>query len=146
MWDMGQETITTNHEPKRIRGGRGGTLTPFTPETSRLAARAREEKRIRLYAEGAGLAVQDLTLVKQYGEDAHIVERARTLQEIASTADAGKAAVMASAHLDKAQGLVIDKGQQETSTLTALADVMRLAAGFAALLPEPIVDVIDAVD
>ena len=139
---MGQLEHTTSHEGKRVRGRNGGTLTPFTPETSRLAAKAREEKRMRLYAEGAGLAVQDLTLVKKYGEDAHIVERARTLQEIASTPDAGKAAVMASAHLDKAQGLVTDKAQAETSTLTALADVMRLAAGFASMLPEP--EVIDA--
>lgn len=133
------EAITTNHDSKRvIRGGRGGALTPFTPETARAAVQAREAKRMRLYAEGAGLAVQDTTLIQKYGEDAHIVERARTLQEIASTPDAGKAAVMASAHLDKAQGLVAERGNEQADTLTALADVMRLAAGFASMLPEVI--------
>lgn len=124
-------------DSKRIVSG-----AVLTSDRARDMVRAREEKRMRLYAEGAGLAVQDTTLIQKYGEDAHIVERARTLQEIASTPDAGKAAVMASAHLDKAQGLVAERGNEQADTLTALADVMRLAAGFASMLPEP--EVIDA--
>lgn len=109
------QTHTDTHEGARVIVGRnGGKLRPFTPETSRLAAQARAEKRMRLYAEGAGLAVVDHALVKQYGEDAHIVERARTLQEIATTPDAGKAAVMAAQALDVAQGLIV-KGKPEAA-------------------------------
>lgn len=65
---------------------------------------------MRLYQEGAQLAVQDVALIQQYGQDAHLVERARTMQEIASTPDAGKAAVLAAQHLDRAQGY--DMGKQ----------------------------------
>ena len=75
---------------------------------------AREEKRIRLYAEGAGRAVQDTQLIREYGKDAHIVERGMTLQQIATTPDAGKAAVMAAQALDVAQGLIV-KGKPETA-------------------------------
>jgi len=75
--------------------------------------RLREEKRMRLYNEGAKRAVLDVELLNEYGEDAHIVERGMTLQTIASTPDAGKAAVMAAAHLDKAQGLTVDRSERD---------------------------------
>lgn len=81
----------------------------LTSDTARDMVRAREEKRIRLYNEGAKRAVLDPQLIRDFGDDAHIVERGMTLQTIASTPDAGKAAVMAAQHLDKAQGLVADK-------------------------------------
>jgi len=95
-----------------IRDSKGAfmALPPYLPEittdNARDMIRLREAKRMRLYAAGAQLAVENKQLIERYGEDAHIVERGRTLQEIASTADAGKAAVMAAAHLDKAQGLM----------------------------------------
>ena len=76
----------------------------ITSANARDMLKLREEKRMRLYAEGAQLAVQNIGLVKQYGTDAHIVERAMTLQQIASTPDAGKAAVMADTALQRAQG------------------------------------------
>lgn len=105
---------TIVHDDKRVIVGRnGGRLTPFTPETARAAVRAREEKRIRLYNAGARRAVQDTQLIREYGEDAHIVERAMTLQQIATTPDAGKAAVLAAQALDVAQGL-ITKGKDST--------------------------------
>lgn len=111
----GQKAITMNHDsPRRVAGGRGGTLTPFNSDSARAAVRAREEKRIRLYTEGAGRAVQDTQLIREYGKDAHIVERGMTLQQIATTPDAGKAAVMAAQALDVAQGLIV-KGKPETA-------------------------------
>lgn len=116
---------TTLHDNKRvIEGKNGGKLTPFNPETARAAVKAREEKRMRLYAEGAQLATIDPELLRKYKEDAHIVERARTMQEIATTPDAGKAAVMAAQHLDKAQGLTVDKTQE---TQSAMPDVIQSA-------------------
>lgn len=83
-------------------------------DRGREMVRAREEKRIRLYTEGAGRAVQDTQLIREYGKDAHIVERGMTLQQIATTPDAGKAAVMAAQALDVAQGLIV-KGKPETA-------------------------------
>lgn len=89
-------------------------LTPFNSETARAAVRAREEKRIRLYNEGAKRAVQDAQLIREYGDDAHIVERGMTLQQIATTPDAGKAAVLAAQHLDVAQGLIVKGKDADT--------------------------------
>lgn len=86
-------------------------------DRGREMVRAREEKRIRLYTEGAGRAVQDTQLIREYGKDAHIVERGMTLQQIATTPDAGKAAVMAAQALDVAQGLIV-KGKPETDAPT----------------------------
>lgn len=83
-------------------------------DRGREMVRAREEKRIRLYTEGAGRAVQDTQLIREYGKDAHIVERGMTLQQIATTPDAGKAAVMAAQALDVAQGLIV-KGKPEAA-------------------------------
>lgn len=99
-------------DKKRIVSG-----AVLSSDTARDMVRAREEKRMRLYAEGAGLATVDQSLLTKYGEDAHIVERARTMQEIATTPDAGKAAVMAAQHLDKAQGLTVDKASGEQSAM-----------------------------
>lgn len=83
-------------------------------DRGREMVRAREEKRIRLYTEGAGRAVRDSQLIREYGADAHIVERGMTLQQIATTPDAGKAAVMAAQALDVAQGLIV-KGKPEAA-------------------------------
>ncbi len=96
---------------------------------------------MRLYAEGAGLAVVDHALVKQYGEDAHIVERARTLQEIATTPDAGKAAVMADASLRKAQGL---EDKTPITTGGNVTNVLVLDADAAEAIRRALGDVVDA--
>lgn len=50
------------------------------------------------------MSVQNKKLIEKYGDDAHIIERAMTLQTIASTPDAGKAAVLADQQLQRAQG------------------------------------------
>ena len=85
---------------------------PITHENAHEFARLREEKRMRLYNEGALRAVQDTNLLKEFGEDAHLVERAMTLQTIATTPDAGKAAVLADTALQRAQGYDIGKQAQ----------------------------------
>lgn len=88
--------------------GRALSLPPkmrmITSDNAHDMIRLREEKRNRLYAEGAQLSVQNKKLIEKYGDDAHIIERAMTLQTIASTPDAGKAAVLADQQLQRAQG------------------------------------------
>lgn len=81
--------------------------------------RLREEKRMRLYAVGAQRAVQDVGLKLEFGDDAHLVERAMTLQTIATTPDAGKAAVMADTALQRAQGY--DTRDKDGDPLPAVA-------------------------
>ncbi len=108
--------------------------------------RAREEKRMRLYAEGAQMSVANKHLITKYGEDAHIVERGMTLQTIASTPDAGKAAVMAAQHLDKAQGLVSDvKQSADVGQMSPLELAMAsLIEAVTSKVRQSGVDVIDA--
>jgi len=114
--DNGRETrVLSNGSIADVATGQIIKGPAMSPDTARDMVRAREAKRIRLYAEGAQLSVADAALIAQYGPDAHIVERGMTLQTIASTPDAGKAAVMAAAHLDKAQGLYTDPSDS-TST------------------------------
>lgn len=122
-----RETDTFTHAPQRLVAGRnGGTLTPFNSETARAAVRAREEKRIRLYNIGAQRAVLDAGLIREFGDDAHIVERGMTLQTIASTADAGKAAVMAAGKLDVNQGLLV-KGKDAEDFQPAVVRAVLVA-------------------
>lgn len=138
--------VITSDTPKRLTGrGGGGRLTPFTPETARLAAKAREEKRIRLYTAGAGRAVQNKELIREFGEDAHIVERGITLQEIATTPDAGKAAVMAAAQLDKAQGLTPDRAERDDAPAASLTLTLdpAVSSAIARLLQLRGADVVD---
>lgn len=124
------------YEDGTIRNAKGQALTAppgllkhaITSDTAHDMIAAREAKRRRLYAEGAQLAVQDMRLLEMYGHDAHIVERARTLQEIASTPDAGKAAVMADASLRKAQGL--EDEAEPGQVIDAAADLVRELARF----------------
>jgi hypothetical protein len=116
-----------------------GAAPPITSDTARDMVRRRQEKRMRLYAEGAQLAVDRRDLIEKYGEDAHIVERAISLQTIASTPDAGKAAVMADTALQKAQGYDDGKGAETVNNTVnvialpddvaqAIADMRRLLA------------------
>jgi len=143
---MTDNTLTHDSRAvRRVPGRNGGTLTPFDSERARAAVRAREEKRMRLYAAGAGLAVEDAALLADYGDDAHIVERAMTLQRIASTPDAGKAAVLAAAHLDKAQGLIAPAADADTAPRSRLDDAVAglLAAMTRAIAPDD-ADVVDA--
>lgn len=114
--DTSESTQVLSKRDRRGRflvGDQGGA-PPITADTARDMVRRREEKRIRLYTEGAGRAVQDTQLIREYGKDAHIVERGMTLQQIATTPDAGKAAVMAAQALDVAQGLIV-KGKPEAA-------------------------------
>ncbi len=118
------QVIEHNGKPARLyadgslRDNRGRLLAPapnaappITTERVPDMIAAREAKRRRLYAIGAQRAVQDTRLIEEFGADAHIVERAVTMQTLATTPDAGKVSVMAAAHLDKAQGLIGERQQ-----------------------------------
>jgi hypothetical protein len=107
-----------------------GMAQPITADTARDMVLRREEKRMRLYAEGAQLAVARKDLIEKYGADAHIVERAITLQTIASTPDAGKAAVMADTALQRAQGYDTSKdnkagGGTESDVIESVRGLLR---------------------
>lgn len=71
-----------------------------------MQKRAVEKKRV-VMARAANSAVQDSRLIAEYGDMAHVAERAITLQSLATTPEAGKAAVMAH------QALVRDTGMDE---------------------------------
>ncbi len=115
-------------------------------DTAREMVRAREEKRIRLYTEGAQMATERADMVRKYGADAHIVERGYTMQKLAATLDAGKAAVMAAQHLDKAQGLVSDvKQSADAGQMSPLELAMAsLIEAVTSKVRQSGVDVIDA--
>lgn len=109
----------------------------ITSDTAHDMLRLREEKRRRLYALGAQRAVQDVQLVQEFGEDAHLVERAMTLQQIATTPDAGKAAVMADTALQRAQGY-------DTKPASSDDVPMQIAQGVAAAVLDLWRDVMSA--
>ena len=120
----------------RDAGGRfaPGTRNPvITRDNSRDMLRLRAEKRARLATEGAMRAVTDADLVLRYGNDAALVERAMTLQTIASTPDAGKAAVMSAQYLDKLQGYT-DTDDAPAQALDAVTALVRELATFAAAM------------
>lgn len=117
LWGM-ETTIAKNGAVRDKATGRIVAMPELSRDKAREMVRAREEKRIRLYNIGANRSVQDAELLREFGEDAHLVERGMTLQTIASTPDAGKAAVMAAQHLDKAQGYDVKQIVDEQPTHT----------------------------
>ena len=67
--DMAEQdiSITTGSDTRRVAGGRGGHLTPFTSETARLGHQARAERRelrreafIRGLVQGVGATIPDI--------------------------------------------------------------------------------------
>lgn len=117
--------------------------SPFaiTPENARqMQARWRAIK-YQVMADAANSEVQPELLAK-YGDMAHVAERAITLQRIATTPEAGKAAVMAHSALTLDTGMAEPRGV-ETPTGTAndtaevigavselLSNIRALAHGF----------------
>lgn len=147
----------TEAKVERDENGRWLTLPPgaaplITSDTARDMVRLREEKRRRLYAVGAQRVVQDARLIAEFGDDAHLVERAMVLQQIATTPDAGKAAVMADIQLQRSQGYDVrtdDGGSPPPirevvsgvadAMMRILADIMRVQSS----IPEQIHETID---
>mgnify|MGYP001600768488 CR=1 FL=1 len=123
--------------------------TKITAENARdYQSRAVAKKRV-IMAEAANSAVQDTRLIEQYGDYAHVAERAQTLQIIASTPDAGKAAVMAHDALTRDTGMAelkqtTDAGARVTLDIGADALQALLAAVTGARLREEIGEVADA--
>lgn len=115
----------------RIVANPGGGTQAITSETAHDMLRARALKRARLATEGALLATVRPDLVLKYGDDAPLVERAQTLQTIATTPEAGKAAVMSAQYLDKLQGYADDPADAG-QVVDAVAGLVRELALFAA--------------
>lgn len=124
-----------------IRNERGQALTlpgglakhAITSERASDMLRLRREKRARLATEGALRAVLDAELIVKYGDDAPLVERAQTLQTIASTPNAGKAAVMSAQYLDKLQGYADDPADT-TGVVDSVTALVRELASFASTM------------
>ena len=109
-------------ETKRIIGVRPELATGETTQiTSSNAAeyQARAVVNKRLVMMQAANAEVSPELVAQYGAYAHVAERAQTLQRIASSPEAGKAAVMAHDALVRDTGM--SEKQQEQTQQAALS-------------------------
>ena len=106
------------------------------------SVRARDMQRIgvlkkrEVMARAANREVQDKSLLAEYGDYAHVAERAITLQRIATTPEAGKAAVMAHQALTQDTGQAEPKvHEQDTAVQTAqiVGDVVRDLAQLSAV-------------
>jgi hypothetical protein len=90
----------------------GGGLE-ITPANARqLNRRATEIKRAVIMA-AANREVQDETLIRDFGEYAYIAEGAITMQKIATTPEAGKAAIMAYESLINNSGMGEKQQEQQ---------------------------------
>lgn len=126
-----QAQVIVRGQGGRFAPGTRAGAPPITPDTAHDMLKARALKRARLATAGAMRAVTDDALILQYGDDAALVERAQTLQTIASTPDAGKAAVMSAQYLDKLQGYTTDDDADPAQVVDAVAALVRELAQFA---------------
>jgi len=89
------------------------------------SARARDMQRLavakkrEVMARAANREVQDKSLLAEYGDYAHVAERAITLQRIATTPEAGKAAVMAHQALTQDTGQAEPRGNEQSEAVQA---------------------------
>lgn len=99
-----------------IRGEGGKLITklytpsPITHENAREYQAKAIMRKYQIMAQAANSEVQDPALIAEYGDMAHVAERAITLQRIATTPEAGKAAIMAH------DALIRDTGMGERTT------------------------------
>lgn len=123
---------------KRIVGVRPELAIGETTQiTSEIAAdyQARAIVNKRLVMMRAANREVPAELVAEYGEYAHVAERAQTLQRIASSPEAGKAAVMAHDALIRDTGMSEKQAEQQKpaiispaeQALVSLVDAMRRA-------------------
>jgi len=97
--------------------------TLITSDNAReYQTRAVAKKRL-VMAEAANSRVRP-DLVERYGDYAHVAERAETLQEIATTPDAGKAAVMAHAALVRDTGMDEPRAAETAQAVQSGADIV----------------------
>jgi len=103
---------TTDLKPQAVtRDTRGRWIVPPKPSKPFTVENAREMqmkgivRKRQVMAQAANSEVQDTRLIEKYGPYAHVAERAVTLQRIATTPEAGKAAVMAHAALTRDTGM-----------------------------------------
>ena len=100
----------------RIISGKNIT-TKITSENAREMQSLSIARKRLVMAAAANREVQDVTLFEQFGDYAHVAERAITLQRIATTAEAGKAAVMAHDALTRDTGMS-EKQAEQTASVT----------------------------
>lgn len=106
----GQNTVS-HDSPRLVAGKNGGTLRPFTRETSLAATRRRVEKKRAIVAAAAQDAVSRGDLTQRYGGEAWIAEITQAQMQIATTPEAGKSAVMAAAWLVDNAGMSEPRGK-----------------------------------
>lgn len=112
-------------EKKRIVGVRPdlatGELTLFNSDNA-AENQLRAVVKKRLVMMRAANREVPAELIAEYGEYAHVAERAQTLQRIASSPEAGKAAVMAHDALVRDTGMSEKQAEQPTNAPLSLAD------------------------
>jgi hypothetical protein len=81
----------------------------------------------------ANKAVEDASLIDEFGEYAAVAERAQTLQRIATTPEAGKAAVMAHQALTQDTGMgekqAVEQRGADDPVAQALNTLIQMLAG-----------------
>ncbi len=116
-------------DAKRIVSAENTTTKFTSANAAEMQARAVAKKRL-VMAEAANSDVRP-DLVAKYGDYAHVAERAITLQQIATTPEAGKAAIMAHDALVRDMGMSEKAVEQQPSALPS-DDMMQSLARFAA--------------
>lgn len=119
---------------KFMKGTRPTNL--ITPENAREMNAKAQEKRKQVVREALAAGVQRRDLVAQHGEFAWLAEGAQALQQIMTTPDAGKAAIMAFESLQKAAGVADTKAEQAADAViehrhTLSDDVLGLLSSLA---------------
>ena len=111
----------------RIVSGKNIT-TKITSENAREMQSLSIARKRLVMAAAANRHVEDASLFEAFGDYAHVAERAITLQRIATTPEAGKAAVMAHDALVRDTGmsekLVEQQAQNVTNNVLVLDDSM----------------------
>jgi hypothetical protein len=117
----------------RIVANPGGGTHAITSANARDMQKLAVERKREVVAHAANRAVQDRSLLAEYGDYAHVAERAMTLQMIATTPEAGKAAVMAHQALIADTGMS-EKALQDNPTAPTVGDMAGLVDALAAFV------------
>lgn len=113
-----------NGAKQDIETGRIVAGAVLTRDKARDMVRARVEKKRKAVAEAANDAVQRGDLRVKYGDTAYIAEIAQAQMQIATTPDAGKAAVMAASWIVEHSGMSEKQVEQQVVQPRTQPDVV----------------------
>jgi len=134
------EQNTIRHDSARLVAGKnGGTLTPFNSDTAKLAVQARERKKHEVMMRALNREVQP-ELIAEFGEYAYMAEGAVNMQRLATSPEAGKAAVMAFESIMEHTGHGKRKDTATDAANVAGEAALRIIAAFAAAIPAEVIE------